>query len=693
MASSSVSSDVAAVFALVAICILVLLVLRQYLRVRLTPAYLLVPVFLALSLPSSIVLLVPIDLASSSGTDTESSRGIWLPDRVMLVSWRIAYWLTFFLTWIILPLLGDYMDSGYREPKDRMTYSLRTNARYQLIVLGTGTIALVYFFIQSGFNAGNVKSAIMTLAYVWGLVLAIYLMGHGLVALPRSLIRNSSVSGRLRRLQTQAPRVHERLQEAIEELAEIEGQIMALRRKPGMKRDMQEWVDELYETSALPESRTASLRPATAAPAVVTDRFMAEVSRKVKRARHKKARFISEWDALVQKAARLQTILDAASTHRLEFSKSHSRLNILTPAIRYHLHAHAIPFARYAVAVVLAVLSILLLWSEFVHKLGDPKLSVVGLSVVHHPDSARGQIGFAGQMIAALWLLYMCTAALFSVSEFKGWGNRALVRRQTYPESACWYSTQVAKLTVPLSYNFITMMPPEIYEGTTFYKFLGRSIQKTPWWSGFSDYFPMLIIVPVLATLFDLYGKVKSVIGFGVLEEDNDENTTGFGLGGWREGRALIERELQSDGAQLNLAPANERLLSVASTNSIQDRQESGQPTRPEIDNRRTRVIGNGAARPTSGEEEEHDVGDRYFFQDFSERVKNTFDTTDSPAWLRDIGEGFKKPKWLGNNGDSSRGGGSSGGGSSGSGSGNSDNTGLFGRLFGGNASNGNIRL
>ena len=41
----------------------------------------------------------------------------------------------------------------------------------------------------------------------------------------------------------------------------------------------------------------------------------------------------------------------------------------------------------------------------------------------------------------------------------QGLGNRALVKRQTYAESACWYSLQVAKLTVPLSYNFITMLP------------------------------------------------------------------------------------------------------------------------------------------------------------------------------------------------------------------------------------------
>lgn len=98
-AKSSVGSDIFGLIALLIISLLILLLLRHFLPLRTTPAYLLVPIFLALALPVSIILLVPIDLASSSSTSDETSRGIWLPDGVMLVAWRIAYWLTFALTW------------------------------------------------------------------------------------------------------------------------------------------------------------------------------------------------------------------------------------------------------------------------------------------------------------------------------------------------------------------------------------------------------------------------------------------------------------------------------------------------------------------------------------------------------------------------------------------------------------------
>lgn len=96
---SSIGSNAFAGVALLAISLLVLLILRHYLPLRTTPAYLLVPIFLALALPASIILLVPIDLASSSDEVRGKARGIWLPQRVMLVAWRITYWLCFVLTW------------------------------------------------------------------------------------------------------------------------------------------------------------------------------------------------------------------------------------------------------------------------------------------------------------------------------------------------------------------------------------------------------------------------------------------------------------------------------------------------------------------------------------------------------------------------------------------------------------------
>lgn len=92
-------SEVFWALALLVLSIIVLLILRFYLPLRSTPAFVLVTVFFALWLPAGIVLLVPIDLASGAQPDDEATRGIWLPQRVIQTCWRIAYWLIFVLTW------------------------------------------------------------------------------------------------------------------------------------------------------------------------------------------------------------------------------------------------------------------------------------------------------------------------------------------------------------------------------------------------------------------------------------------------------------------------------------------------------------------------------------------------------------------------------------------------------------------
>lgn len=679
--ASSAGSNVFAITAVLTIALLVLLVIRHFLPLRSTPTYLLLPVFLALVLPCSIVALVPIDLASADSN--ESEHALWLPERVILVTWRITYWLTFLLSWFVLPLLGEYCDSGYRDPKSRIIDSLRTNARYQLIVLSTAVLGLVYFIWENGFHVASIKGLVMALAYAWGLTLAIGLMGHGLVALPRRLFMNADVSTRLRRLQSRAPKIKESLDEATEKLELLESTVAQLKRhKGGASREQQDWIDELAETSTVPDVRPGFAAAAQSSnppvPAVVTDRYLADLTRKLKRARHRKARFDDEWINLCQAAQDSQTVLDSATSGKLEFDRRRDswfgRSSFLTPAMRYHLHMNIVPALRKALSGVLALGSILIVWSEIVKSLA-PGLSVIGLTVVHH-SKAGPKVNFGGQLMAALWLLYMDTSALYAIFDVKVWGNRALVKRQTYAESACWYSLQVAKLTVPLSYNFITMMPPAFFKETMFFRFLGQLINLTPLGQGFSAFFPIILLIPVIATSFNLYGKAKGIFGFGMLEDESDENPSGFGTGGWREGRALIERESQARGGEGTLGLASrgasldiERGTSRTAGNSNPTRRTPRDESSVYRDDNVREA--NRQFNAITNHEEEQDDSARHFYHDFGERVKNTIDSNEV---LRNIGSAFTTtPKWMQNDADSG--------------------PSAISRWFGGRAEDGRVRL
>lgn len=689
---SPVGSIVFAVTALFCISVVVLLILRHYLPLRTTPAYLLVPIFFALWLPASMVLLVPIDLASSSMVEDVNSRGIWLEPGTLKVSWRITYWLTFGLTWFILPILAEYCDSGYREPKGKILDSLRANAQYYAILFGSGAIGLIYVYWSYGQFSESLKGTIMALAYCWGLVLAIYLMGHGLVAIPRRLISNANISGRLRRIQSHAPKVYEQMEDAQMNLEDLEMLVGELsRRGGGSASQFRDWIEELVDLTNLPEGmipQSHAIRPRGTGddsnrtlPTVITEKYMAELTRKLVRARHARSRYTNAWNNLLQDAVRTQAILDSTASKRLDFGGPSpgsggfwDKHTMFTPYTRFLYHYYFVPYLRIGFGALLAIASVCIVWSEVVKGL-FPSLSVIRYSVAHHQlADGKSQVGPAGQAIAAFWMLYMCAAALITITEVKVWRGRALVRRNTGHESAFWYANQVARLSVPLSYNFMTFLGG-VYKDTVFYSFLGQLIDLTKLGERFDYLFPAFILFPVAATLFGLYGKVGRIFGFGAdVIEDDDEEDTGrwgsYGTGSWREGRDLIERELNGTSASIrgrraggpgrryhdSDSPAGRRapIMTVPKTSSSSRPAGGGArggPATPLGTSPNTRPVANTSARRSGGGPRnvmlDEPDDDENFLEMIGHRFKNTMDTFETPRWFQDI----KKPKWMGGDG------------------------------------------
>lgn len=515
-------------------------------------------------------------------------------------------------------------------------------------------------------------------------------MGHGLVAVPRKLYRNADISGRLRRIQSQAPRTWDRLNDANVALEELEAQVILLRqRKHAISRDHQEWIEEISPELILFGSHSSTRAPKVSSPpipAIITDRYLAALSRKLIRARHMRVRFVDSWDRLVQEAADTRSILDASASRNLDFGNrppsNFPKVKVLTSYSRYLLHVHVVPAARVALAALFSLASVCIVWSELI-KFVAPKLSIIRLTVVTHRKSGESEVSFIGQVSASIWILYMCTAALASFDDVKIWGNRALVRRNTYGESAAWYSGQIARLTVPLAYNFVTFLPPDVHRETTFYHFLGRLVNLTPLGENFDYFFPILILIPVCATSFNLYGRVKSIFGFGIVEDEEE-------VGGWREGRDLIERELNgrshlglSSGTGGTSSPpalqtgsnlGTEGLPSQLSSNSANlstgVASASLPPRQTVMEQRQAQRLAD--ATRTAEEEDEN------IFQGFAHRVRNTFDNVERPGWLPEVG---KRPKWMGGVEDNSEG------------SGRAESGRGMGRWFGGRPADGRVRL
>lgn len=404
----------------------------------------------------------------------------------------------------------------------------------------------------------------MALAYVWGLLLAIYLMGHGLVAIPRNLYRSANYGSVLRRLEQRAPCVWDQLADSLADVQDIEATVRKIgRRKGSIPPELREWVEEISDSVGDAEAGVSLMlmsgqETGSKIPVVITERYLADVTRRLNRARHRHARFNSEWSRLLQSAADTQTIINSAASKKLEFTTRATMsttppltYRFVTPRMRYHLYLHVLPSVKLCLAALCAAASISIIISELT-KSFMPSFSIVSRTIfLTRPSSSYSPIaiGFGRQCTAAAWISYMCICAISTLSSMPTWRQRALVPRNTQGESAAWYAYQIARLTVPLAYNFLTFLPRRARQETIFYHLLGRWIDLTPLGKGFDYVFPVFVLIPVCATVFNVYDRVGRMCGCAstsVEGGDTDEVGRGDGFGTWAEGRQLIERELSA---------------------------------------------------------------------------------------------------------------------------------------------------
>lgn len=504
--------------------VVALLGIRLYIKFKDISMHELLPLFLAIYIPCSIVVLVPIDLMSSS----QSRHPLfYINEDVRLVLWRISYWLAFLLTWAILPVLQSYTESGFYDPMKRGLDALKQNARYQMILLGSGIAGLLYMILTTGLSLTSLKALVIALAHCYALVLAIWLLGHGMVNIPRSVWHGANPQTRLYNNYKQANKVCDTYADSQSTYNEYSAEINSL--APYKQGKYVEWIDELLDDVAngpVAVNSSGSRPQITVERAMINEQYLATLSRRFKRAKSRVIRCRADWQKLLKDCSIAEDILNSTEDRSLVFRYSKSRL---PPKFAYIYYSKIHTKVTQIWALILASMSVLIVWSELTH---GTKVSVVNIIV-------SGTHGAGQQMISSLFLGYMCISAFVGLTRIRIFNIYALVYHGSDVSSLLFYAMYACRLTVPLSYNYINLISSR---DSVFEEFLGKSINLTPLGMYFNDWLPRLIIIPVALTLFHFYDRIKNFLGFGFSFEDEDEDSETSGS--IVEGRELVKRAL-----------------------------------------------------------------------------------------------------------------------------------------------------
>lgn len=467
------------------------------------------------------MVLVPIDLMS---TNQAGHPLFYLQERARYVIWRIMYWLAFALTWAVLPVLQSYVESGYHEPSKKFFDSLRKNARYQLTILGAGVLGLIYVILSYGLSPLSLKSLVIALSHSYALVIAVWLLGHGLVNVPRNLWNEADPRDLLNHRYKHAPKSADAFAEAQSSYADVVAEVKAL--APYKNGQFVEWIDELLdevENSAHQNTRTGVSR-VTVDRSMITEDYLVTLSNRVYKTKNRAIRAEADWQKLIKDCSVAEDVINSRSEGSLVFRFSRTRL---PPKMAFWYYSVVHTNLVRLWAIVCCILAISVVWSEITH---GTVVSLVNLVI----SNVRG---FTQQMLSTTILGFMCMCAFASLTRIRVFNVYALVHRSTDISSMVFYAMYACRLTVPLSYNYLTLITDR---DSVFEEFLGKSINLTPLGKYFNDWLPRLILVPIVFTLFHFYDKIKNFLGYGLAFDDEEQDEAGSPI----EGKEIVNRAL-----------------------------------------------------------------------------------------------------------------------------------------------------
>lgn len=146
----------------------------------------------------------------------------------ILQVWKGIYWSTFVLTWLVLPIVFSYLESGFFTPRDRFLDALRDQIRMAFFAV-VALVGFAVYLLAQHYTLAGAEGLLMALGNTYGLLFVVVLLGNGLVEVPRKLWNSSFAEKELQRLYFKSSLVDSNLHDAVCVLSDVEAEVVALR--------------------------------------------------------------------------------------------------------------------------------------------------------------------------------------------------------------------------------------------------------------------------------------------------------------------------------------------------------------------------------------------------------------------------------------------------------------------------------
>ncbi|KAG0604957.1 hypothetical protein M758_9G021800 [Ceratodon purpureus] len=523
----------------------------QYFAARSVPLHVRFIVGYAWLCSISIIVLVPADIWT-----TVSKQG---SKSFIAALWSWSYWSTFFLTWAIVPTLQGYEDAGDFTVSKRLKTSLHQNFILYAAVGIVGGVGVLIMIFMNKLHWNGLLALAIACSNTFGLVTGAFLLGYGLVEIPRSMWRNADMDYRQKRLSHKISRCAVKLDDAHQELSTAIVIAQATSNQMSRHDLLRRYMDVIDEQMAEMVRADPVFKPSGGRMGESDmdydqdEKSMAALRRRLRKAQSSYYRYKSDYTLYVWEALELEETVKniqrgSASDGRFISTIRPPRVGPLADILDRAEYVWRCQLRHYVVkvsAVVLAIMSVAIVMGEATLMI-EADLSLFSLLL-------RGMVGseILVQVFAFIPLAYMCVCTYFSLIRLGMMTIYYLAPKQTGSVSLLMICSMIARYAAPLCYNFLSLIKLKNEDGsdqkTVFENMMG-SMTVIPYIGSerFNTFYPIFMVIYTGLLASNVLDRVTDYFGsFRYFRSHDAEDGEGFDPSGviiLRKERSWLEQ-------------------------------------------------------------------------------------------------------------------------------------------------------
>ncbi|CAG5103767.1 Similar to GA20843: LMBR1 domain-containing protein 2 homolog (Drosophila pseudoobscura pseudoobscura) [Cotesia congregata] len=249
-----------------------------------------------------------------------------VPDSVFPNLWRIVYWTSQCLTWLILPLMQSYIKAGDFTVKGKLKSALIDNAIYYGSYLFICGVLLIYIALKPGLDLDGqkLKAIASSASNTWGLFLLIMLLGYALVEVPRGLWNASKPGFTLQYSYFKASKLNLEKCEAEETVDDILESLQAASTAIGSTHPFHRNLETIFQKVPIELKERMNRRqlPEDAHTNAPSEKSLIRLHRQTIKALQTLQRTETQWGILVEQIFHLEDISKNQTNHDRRFKSS-----------------------------------------------------------------------------------------------------------------------------------------------------------------------------------------------------------------------------------------------------------------------------------------------------------------------------------------------------------------------------------